>query len=632
MIGSVSNNCSLQGKSSVTIRKEYSVESVANQIFRQLPAVSTTHQLAQWRNKIALLDPAMLYRILLALSHKIVSLEDPERWIELLSECFPLEKLEEIARTRYPQHISAIETAKELRAEARHFLEIAETRFSVSWRNRAETFLDQCITVLEAFLNAFGLADFFRASESSLDGEIKSGRVMQLLMVFSTISTLLLPVLGATLATAIVGGTLLGTTTLSLLFPYIRPAPSHLPKATNWTKQYRQGELIAPTGRKETLDAIAALISSSARVKTHPMLIGKSGIGKTETAKAFVQAIERGDYPELKGKQVFYFNMADLVQGAEVLTGENKILANIDRAMGSHRDDMILIFDEIQLACQKETATIGEQLKTMLDPGNGRFPHVIGITTEEEYYRDIYLNNSAFARRFRRINIENPTPAETLEILTNTAVQLAPQVLIAEGAMEMLVAKTKAAFPTAPEPITPLKILTKCLQKAADSQKSSLAKQTEDLRIQIRSIHAQGSATQGESLLPYRHREELVKLQKELEQLCLCQEKQESELSHFFRHRDELLASKKETFRTALSVLKEEEKKLAAFLLRTHFFAPAQIESLLHEAKRLGIRTILDASLIDAVIEEELGNDRKVQEAVERGRAQIQARTAGANS
>ncbi len=606
----------------------------AHQFLQQIRSPSP-EGLLTWKKKIAQLDPSFVYEILEKIVEEIVShSDDPDQWIDRLAEYFPLEKLEEVLRTHYPEHESGLNTAKSLVEEARHFFLMSEKRKGVPLKAKVEAFFDLCVSVLESLLNAFGLADFFRASESTLDKDVKSGRVMQLLMLFSTVSTLLLPVLGPTLSASIVGGTLLGTTTLSLLFPYIRPAPSQLPKAINWTKQYRQGELATSICRKETLDAIAATLNSSDRVKTHPMLIGKSGAGKTEMAKAFVEALERGEYPELKGKQVFYFNMADLVKGSEALSGENKAFSNIDQAMGLHRDNIILIFDEIQLACQKETSTIGEQLKTLLDPGSGRFPHVIGITTEEEYYRDIYLNNAAFARRFRTIRIETPTPAEILEILTNAALQFAPEVLIHEGSLETLVAKTKEAFPEAPEPITSLKILTKCLQKTADSQKSPLAKQEEELRIQIKSLYAQRSATQGRSLLPYSRQESIIRLQKELEKTMQAKELQEKNLTDFFTQRENLSASKKRVFQTSLeftgrksSPLTEKEKRhLAAFLLRTHIFSPLQTSILISKAKKLGIKTIIDAPLIDSVIREEVENERKAAEAIERGKAQIQAR------
>ncbi|MDB6082110.1 MAG: hypothetical protein JWO53_1382 [Chlamydiia bacterium] len=38
----------------------------------------------------------------------------------------------------------------------------------------------------------------------------------------------------------------------------------------------------------------------------------------------------------------------------------------------------------------------------------------------EEYFQDIYSNNPAFARRFKKITINDTEPDETLEILSTT--------------------------------------------------------------------------------------------------------------------------------------------------------------------------------------------------------------------
>ena len=165
----------------------------------------------------------------------------------------------------------------------------------------------------------------------------------------------------------------------------------------------RNGNFLAQ-GRKESLDEMANII----KMNRHPILIGSSYVGKTLTAKAFALAIERGDYPELKGKIVFRINTADLIsQKAEI-----NILNKISEMMGRHRQDIILVLDDIHLA-YKNNEKIAEQLKLFLDE-NGAFPHVIGITTNKEY--DNYIkDNNHFSLRFDRVNIENTSQNETLK-------------------------------------------------------------------------------------------------------------------------------------------------------------------------------------------------------------------------
>src|SRR5205085_1295374 len=151
----------------------------------------------------------------------------------------------------------------------------------------------------------------------------------------------------------------------------IKPKTTHLPaNAENWTKQVQNGGFVAQ-GRKESLDEIANII----KMNRHAILVGPSRVGKSLTAKAFAQAVERGDYPELKGKVVFRINTTDIVgQKASFLGGGNNILNKISAAMGRHRDDIILVLDEIHMAC-KNNEKIADQLKTFLDEA-GEFPHV----------------------------------------------------------------------------------------------------------------------------------------------------------------------------------------------------------------------------------------------------------------
>ena len=277
---------------------------------------------------------------------------------------------------------------------------------------------------------------------------MKGQKVMMLIGLFSLLSAVLIPILGPALGGMIVGGALLGIAALSLIYPYFRPAPTFLPLAQNWSQLYEKGELPVVSGRKESIDEIAATLIGGKGVKMHPMLIGKSGVGKTETAKAFVEAIARGDYPALAGKQVFYFNTADIVNNKEMFGSGNKILSQLSKAVGAHRENMIFIFDEIHLACQdRETSVIADQLKTMLDPGNNDgFPYVIGITTEEEFARDIYQRHSAFARRFHRIPIASTSPEETAEILGSSALRNGAHLILEKGALKSLVEKTEKAF------------------------------------------------------------------------------------------------------------------------------------------------------------------------------------------
>ena len=124
-----------------------------------------------------------------------------------------------------------------------------------------------------------------------MHSQMKGQKVMMLIGLFSLLSAVLIPVLGPALGGMIVGGALLGIAALSLIYPYSRPAPTFLPLAQNWTQLYEKGQLPVVSGRKESVDEIAATLIGGKGVKMHPMLIGKSGVGKTENG----ESSRRGD-------------------------------------------------------------------------------------------------------------------------------------------------------------------------------------------------------------------------------------------------------------------------------------------------------------------------------------------------
>ena len=82
-------------------------------------------------------------------------------------------------------------------------------------------------------------------------------------------------------------------------------------------------------------------------------------------------------------------------------------------------------------------------------------------------------------------------------------------------------------------------------------------------------------------------------------------------------------------FKTALKIGKirsPREKDLTAFLFLSHFLAPSLEAELRREGGRLGVDFVLSEPLVERVIAEELEQERRAQEAIERGREQIESR------
>jgi ATP-dependent Clp protease ATP-binding subunit ClpA len=614
------------------------LDEISRKALQILQAPSNSENREEVIRHFAAITPNQLQQVLDAVFQKFTEgLSNSDDFcyaINQLAEMLSLEKLQLAIPSQNQAPKDALKIAKDMFEEALYYLNKTDCKIPSSIHTTLSILCDSAIAIIENILSSFGIAQLFKPAENDIHAEVKGQKIMMLMSLFSLLSTSLLPLLGEALAGMIIGGSLLFISTLSIIFPYLRPAPLMLPKGENWSRQMQLGELLAPDGRKDTLDRIANALITNVNGRNHPLLLGKAGIGKTETVKAFVKAIERGDYPELKGKQVFYFNTADLVNNAEMFGNGNKILEKISEAMGSHRKNIILIFDEIHLACQKkENNGIGDQLKTMLQ--SGIFPNVIGITTHEEFYRDIFSNNEAFADRFETIPIDNTNQSETLEILNSTLLRQAPHAILAEGAFQHLLEKTAKVFSKgAPQPGTALKILTKCIQRTAKSQKSPLEIKIEKIYAKIRSLYSQGAVAKFSTKLSTaekKRRQEIHDLQEKLKPLEVQLRNEKVKHANFFKTRDKLSELKSTMFRIAVkasslqpnALSPKDKSELAALLMLRYFLTPQMEAHVIKQSEELGIQTVVDSTLINAVIREKQENDKKAKLARELGKEQI---------
>jgi len=602
---------SRSSSSSANVSERSKIEQLAQKIFESSGQGIEPKSLQE---RVLNLQPDCLLQLLGFMAEKIRTADNSGEWIETCFQLIPESLLNQACSLD-----NSKESAEALLQTARRFLEIVQKQPPSSWKVHWEAFLDVCVSVLEGFVSAFGIEGFFSPSESKFDSDMKGGRIMQLSALFGTLSAMLTPLLGASMATASVGGMILSATCLSLIFPYIRPKPSRLLLASNWTKEIREGTLAPPLGRKKTLDQIAFSLVSSGGAKTYPMLIGKTGAGKTATAQAFAEAVERGDFPGLQGKTVFYLNTGDL-RGADVLTGRNPALDNIKKTLGNHLENAILVFDEIHQACQETNGTackLGEQLKTRLHCQAGGFPLVIGITTEEEFFRDIYRQNPALARRFQKIAIEDPTIEQQLEILTHAVLQNAPQAALDLKILKTLIDKTKESFPNFPEPITSLRILSLCIALVTDFQKSGLLEKKEELESELNSLALLNALE-----LDDKRIQRMQEIHQELEKLKPSLENEEQERSEFLKLQTQMVETKKAFFQAVA----EKKAPPAALYFWRRFLLEPQKKQILNEAQRLGIKALIDESLIDAVIQQELENEEKLKQILAAGKDQAEMR------
>lgn len=584
--------------SSITIPYNPTVELSAEstEILQKLRLVNTPYFFrpdASLVSKLRVINPVELTKLLQCFFSQLVrdgAVSDPVAFLDRLTRIVPLAKLQEAVKGDVPD---ALKEAKGMFEEAKLYLQTTQGKISLTLRVRLESIFDRIISVIESILNGFGCASFFMPSEGDLRDDFKSDKIMMLLHLSSMVATMIFPLLGAATGALVIGGTLLTISALSLIWPFIKPRPSQLPNAVNLTKQVQHGGFVGQ-GRKESLDRIANILKRN----RHALLVGPSRVGKSLTAKAFALAVARGDYAELKGKTVFYFNTTELVgQKASFMGGGNTILNRIKAAMARHRDGIILVFDEIHMAC-KDKAKIADQLKTFLDPEGG-FPHVIGITTEAEYESQI-KKNTAFSLRFDPVAIQNTGRDETLKILSDRLLQSPPTPLMEAGALDQMY---EASGKDAPQPATSVKLLERCIGSIERTQKTPAESKRIELENKISSLRSQALLRCGKKNDDY---ELIGELEGEVQAVRATERKEQAEVEALFASRELLGRVTKEMYQSVVKISSvasktlntKGEKQLKLFLL-LHTFLGQILESHIKEkSKALGIKAVIDSSLI----------------------------------
>jgi ATP-dependent Clp protease ATP-binding subunit ClpA len=181
-----------------------------------------------------------------------------------------------------------------------------------------------------------------------------------------------------------------------------------------------RADKLPPTiGREREIQQMIEILCHRERANS-PMLVGEPGVGKTAVVEGLARLIELE--PEkvpsrLRGTHVVQLQMGGLVAGT-MLRGmfEERIKGIIDEV--KERDNLILFIDEAHTiigagAALGTSSDAANMFKTALARGEMR---IIGATTITEY-KEYIGEDEALARRFRLVKVDEPSIAETREIL-----------------------------------------------------------------------------------------------------------------------------------------------------------------------------------------------------------------------
>jgi flavodoxin len=508
----------------------------------------------------------------------------------------------------------ALKEAKSMVKDAEHYFKMNEGKFSPTLRVRLSSIVEGVLSLLESLITAFGLGEFFRPAESEMQATFKSQKIMMLIGIFSTLTTTIVNIAGAAVAGQVMGGILLTLMALSIIWPLIKPRTTYLPaNAANWTREVKRANFVAQ-GRKGSLDKIADIL----KMRRHAILVGPSRVGKSLTAKAFAEAVERGDYPELKGKTVFRINTTDLTGKKASFMETGNILNKISETMGRHRNDIILVLDEVHMA-SKDNEKLAEQLKTFLDE-NGEFVHVIGITTNDEY-RDHVQHNNAFSLRFDKVDIENTSMDETIKILGDTALRSLSKPILDDDAIDDIYRESGGDKAPA-QPAASLKLLKRCINKTQKSQLSETEKKSLRIYNRIESLYSRAAASRSRKKMveietkngkkEVNLRDEIARLENKLEGINknLLEDKQK--LEKLYKSKDLLDLVTKEKYSSVKKISKmvqgalnqKDKKEVNRFILLHEFLDRALVAHLEKESKEGGVKVVIDKALIKETAQE----------------------------
>lgn len=184
----------------------------------------------------------------------------------------------------------------------------------------------------------------------------------------------------------------------------------------NLVEKAAEGGIDPLIGRSAELERTVQVLSR--RRKNNPVLVGEAGVGKTAVAEGLALAVHEGRVPEpLQGAEIFALDMGALIAGTKYRGEfEQRIKAVIEAV--SQRPNAILFIDEIHTvvgagAVSGGTLDASNLLKPALAEGRLR---CIGSTTYKEY-QGALERDRALARRFQKIEIREPSVAETVQIL-----------------------------------------------------------------------------------------------------------------------------------------------------------------------------------------------------------------------
>lgn len=185
---------------------------------------------------------------------------------------------------------------------------------------------------------------------------------------------------------------------------------------TNLNVEAQRGKTDPLIGREKEIERAAQILCR--RRKNNPLLVGDPGVGKTSIAEGLAWLIVNGKAPKpLENADIFSLDIGALVAGTKYRGDFEKRLKQLLNAL-KKKPEAILFIDEIHMiigagSSMGSTMDASNLIKPALANGSLR---CIGSTTFQEY-RQVFEKDHALSRRFQKIDVNEPSISETIDIL-----------------------------------------------------------------------------------------------------------------------------------------------------------------------------------------------------------------------
>ncbi len=185
--------------------------------------------------------------------------------------------------------------------------------------------------------------------------------------------------------------------------------------ARDLTKMAMDNQLDPVIGRDEEITRVIRILSR--KRKNNPILIGEAGVGKTAIVEGLAQRIIKKSVPEpLMAKRVLSLDIAAIVAGTKYRGEFEERLKRVINEI-ARSDDIIIFIDEVHTIIGAGAAEGAIDAANILKPALARGElQCIGATTLNEY--KLYVEkDTALARRFQSVLVEEPDMEQTIQIL-----------------------------------------------------------------------------------------------------------------------------------------------------------------------------------------------------------------------